>query len=93
MPTYLLQWEAMRVSREKGCTRYDLWGAPDEFIESDSLWGVYRFKRGLGGEVVRTGGAWDLPLMPVVFTLYAQVWPRIMGLLRARGRRQTQQDL
>jgi lipid II:glycine glycyltransferase (peptidoglycan interpeptide bridge formation enzyme) len=93
MPTYLLQWEAMRVAKEKTCSRYDLWGAPDEFVESDSLWGVYRFKRGLGGEVVRTVGAWDLSLKPVVFALYAQVWPRIMGLLRARGRRQTQQDL
>jgi lipid II:glycine glycyltransferase (peptidoglycan interpeptide bridge formation enzyme) len=93
MPTYLLQWEAMRAAKEKGCSRYDLWGAPDDFIESDSLWGVYRFKRGLGGEVVRTVGAWDLPLKPVVFALYAQVWPRIMGLLRARGRKQTQQDL
>ncbi len=29
-------------------TVYDLWGAPDVFDESDSMWGVYRFKEGLG---------------------------------------------
>ncbi len=59
MPTYLLQWEAMKRARARGCTVYDLWGAPEVFDESDSMWGVYRFKEGLGGQVVRTLGAWD----------------------------------
>ena len=62
MPNYLLQWEAMRRAKEAGCRVYDLWGAPDVFDESDSMWGVYRFKEGLGGQVVRHIGAWDLPL-------------------------------
>ena len=56
MPTYLLQWEAMKRAKAKGCSVYDLWGAPDVFDESDSMWGVYRFKEGLGGKVVRTLG-------------------------------------
>ncbi len=93
MPTYLLQWEAMRLAREQGCRVYDLWGAPDTFSEEDGLWGVYRFKQGLGGEVVRTIGAWDLPLRPFVFKMYAQVWPRIMDWLRSRGRIKTRQDV
>jgi len=68
MPTYLLQWEAMRWARSLGCTTYDLWGIPDEdkatleaqFTQRrDGLWGVYRFKRGFGGELVRSVGAWD----------------------------------
>ncbi len=33
MPTYLLQWEAMRWAKSLGCTRYDLWGIPDEVWE------------------------------------------------------------
>ncbi len=85
MPTYLLQWEAMKVAKAAGCTAYDLWGAPDEFNESDSLWGVYRFKRGLGGEVVRTLGAWDLPLRPWLYRLYTQTLPRAIAFLRRRG--------
>lgn len=93
MPTYLLQWEAMIAGKQAGCQVYDLWGAPDEFSEADSMWGVYRFKKGLGGEVLRTIGAWDKPLRPLVFQLYARVWPRIMGLLRARGRSKTKQGL
>ena len=54
MPNYLLQWEAMRRAKALGCTIYNLWGAPNEFDESDGLWGVFRFKEGLGGYVSRT---------------------------------------
>jgi peptidoglycan pentaglycine glycine transferase (the first glycine) len=68
MPTYLLQWEAMRWARSLGCTLYDMWGVPDEDEEtleanfathSDGLWGVYRFKRGFGGRLTRAAGPWD----------------------------------
>jgi len=79
MPAYLLQWEAMLWAREKGCRTYDLWGVPDrdeqileaEFAErADGLWGVYRFKRGFGGRLVRTTGAWDLVYAPLRYRLY-----------------------
>jgi peptidoglycan pentaglycine glycine transferase (the first glycine) len=30
MPNHALQWAAMRWARERGATRYDLWGIPDE---------------------------------------------------------------
>jgi lipid II:glycine glycyltransferase (peptidoglycan interpeptide bridge formation enzyme) len=92
MPNYLLQWEAIRTAKEKGCVVYDLWGAPDTFDDNDPLWGVYRFKRGLGGQVVRHVGAWDLPLRPWMYRLYAQVWPRIMDAIRSRGRSSTRAD-
>jgi lipid II:glycine glycyltransferase (peptidoglycan interpeptide bridge formation enzyme) len=78
MPTYLLQWEAMRWARSIGCTTYDMWGIPDEDLEtledqftqrSDGLWGVYRFKRGFGGDLVRTVGAWDRVYAPLRYQL------------------------
>jgi len=68
MPTYALQWQAIQWAKEQGCTSYDLWGIPDatqEELEAgfaerhDGLWGVYRAKRGYGGEVKRTVGAAD----------------------------------
>ena len=34
------------------------------------LWGVFRFKQGFGGQVVRSIGAWDRPLDPVGFRAY-----------------------
>lgn len=68
MPTYLLQWEAIKWAKANNCHSYDLWGIPDAPLEqlesdftkrSDGLWGVYRFKRGFGGQVVRWLGAFD----------------------------------
>jgi len=90
MPSHLLQWEAMLRAKAAGCTLYDLWGAPDEFLESDPLWGVYRFKEGLGGKVVRWIGAWDLPVRPFYYRLYTQVLPRLLDWMRWRGRTRTQ---
>jgi peptidoglycan pentaglycine glycine transferase (the first glycine) len=92
MPNYLLQWEAIRHAREAGCKTYDLWGAPDDFSESDSMWGVFRFKEGLGGQVVRTLGAWDYAPQPLWYKLYTEMMPGILELMRNRGKRSTKQQ-
>jgi lipid II:glycine glycyltransferase (peptidoglycan interpeptide bridge formation enzyme) len=93
MSTYLLQWEAMKRAKAKGCTAYDLWGAPDVFDESDSMWGVYRFKEGLGGQVVRTLGAWDFAPSPLWYKMYSEVIPRVLDVMRSRGKSKTKQNL
>ena len=89
MPNYLLQWEAMVRAKQEGCVSYDLWGAPDEFDEKDPLWGVFRFKAGLGAEVVRFIGAWDLPLNPLMYRTYTQLIPRVLEIMRRRGEEET----
>ena len=83
MPNYLLQWEAVKLAKEKGCRTYDLWGAPDEFVESDRMWGVYQFKRGLGGSVVITPGAWDLPLNKAGYNLFIHALPKFIAYLKS----------
>jgi peptidoglycan pentaglycine glycine transferase (the first glycine) len=93
MPNHLLQWEAMRIARQRGCVYYDLWGAPNVFDESDSMWGVYRFKEGLGGEVVRTIGAWDFLSGRTRYTLFMRVLPRILDLMRRRRKASTRQEV
>jgi len=93
MPTYLLQWEAMKRARARGCSVYDLWGAPDVFDESDSMWGVYRFKEGLGGKVVRTLGAWDYTPNPFWYKMYSEIIPRVLNVMRSRGKARTRQGL
>lgn len=93
MPAYLLQWEAIKRAKAKGCDVYDLWGAPDVFDESDSMWRVYRFKEGLGGHVVRTLGAWDFAPNPLWYKIYSEVIPRLLGVMRARGQARTKQQL
>lgn len=89
MAPHLIQWEAMRWAKSQGCEVYDMWGAPDVFDKSDSMWGVYRFKRGYGGEVVRTMGAWDYPAKPVLYSLYTDWMPRLLRIMRWFGNRQT----
>jgi len=84
MPNYLLQWEAIRWARARGCEVYDFWGAPDEFVESDRLWGVWRFKAGFQGEVVRHIGAWDFPVRPFWYRLYAGAVPNYLAWLRSQ---------
>jgi peptidoglycan pentaglycine glycine transferase (the first glycine) len=93
MPAYLLQWEAMKRAKAKGCTVYDLWGAPEVFDESDSMWGVYRFKEGLGGKVVCTLGAWDFAPSPFWYKMYSEIIPRLLDVMRARGKARTKQQL
>jgi lipid II:glycine glycyltransferase (peptidoglycan interpeptide bridge formation enzyme) len=93
MPNYLLQWEAIKLAKEFGCTEYDLWGAPDEFNENDPLWGVFRFKVGLGGTVIRSLGAWDNPSKPLLYKIYTRILPGILELMRSRGRSRIKRDL
>ena len=82
MPNHALQWAAMQWAEQQGCHSYDLWGIPDEvganpmryasdFAEQQGgLWGVYRFKQGFGGQIVRYTGAWDLRLSPAGYRAY-----------------------
>lgn len=91
MPTYLLQWEAMRWAKARGCRTYDLWGIPDEdpeilertFLQrQDGLWGVYRFKRGFGGEIRRAAGPWIKEYVPgslLLYRLYRSRTPSRIG--------------
>lgn len=82
MPNYLLQWEAIKWAKAQGCTTYDMWGAPNEFNESDSMWGVYEFKRGFRGTVTRYIGAWDYAPFVLLYWAYSQAWPRLLKRMR-----------
>lgn len=93
MPNYLLQWTAIQRARQAGCKVYDLWGAPDEFIESDVLWNVFRFKEGLGGQVILTPGAWDYAPNPLWYRMYSQVIPRLLDVMRLRGKARTKKSV
>ncbi len=93
MPNYLLQWEAIKRAKAAGCTVYDLWGAPDEFIDTDPLWGVFRFKEGLGGTVHRFLGAWDLPVNRMLYKLYTRTLPGLLDIMRKHGQAATKQGI
>jgi lipid II:glycine glycyltransferase (peptidoglycan interpeptide bridge formation enzyme) len=88
MPNNLLQWEAMRKAKAAGCSLYDLWGAPNQLDESDPMWGVVRFKLGLGGQLAQGVGAWDYAGSRAGYRLFTSVLPRYRGWLRKRHQSQ-----
>ena len=93
MPNHLLQWEAMRWAKSRGCARYDMWGAPDVFDEDDPMWGVFRFKDGFPGRVLRTIGPWDRTDRHGLYWAYSAALPKLLGLMRSHGRRRTRGKL
>jgi len=70
MATYALQWEAIRISKEFGCTEYDLFGVSPGPDPAHPLYGLYRFKTGFGGRIVHRQGCWDYPLKPESYTQF-----------------------
>ena len=88
MPNHALQWAAIQWAKSRGCTEYDLWGVPDEDMQtledqylsrSDGLWGVYRFKRGFGGKLIRFAGSFDRVYDRLMYRAYELY-------LKSRGR-------
>jgi peptidoglycan pentaglycine glycine transferase (the first glycine) len=71
MPNHLLQWEAMRWAKAHGATLYDLWGIADSEDPSDPMAGVYRFKRGWGGKMIRYIGSFDYVYAPITYRTMA----------------------
>ena len=75
-----IQFEAMKWARERGSTTYDLWGIPQEDPDSTTTadhthiagtsgkdWrGLYRFKTGFGGEIVKYPEAVERQYVPVL---------------------------
>jgi len=93
MPNHLLQWRAMLWARAQGCATYDLWGVPDEagqgeedmeeVLKRGGLWGVYRFKRGFGGRLVRYSPSYDYVYSPLLYWLGTRVYLKVRGALGA----------
>ena len=61
MASYALQWEAMNIAKEMGCTEYDMFGVAPASDPGHPLYGLYRFKSGFGGELFHSLGCWDYP--------------------------------
>jgi lipid II:glycine glycyltransferase (peptidoglycan interpeptide bridge formation enzyme) len=70
MPTYALQWEAMRLAKEAGCASYDLFGVPPKPDPDHPMFGLYQFKTGFSDRVQDRWGTWDAPFSPGFYFLY-----------------------
>jgi hypothetical protein len=62
MFSYALQWRAIEMAREHGCSTYDLYGIPPDDDPAHPMHGLYRFKTGFGGTIVHRPGCYDVVL-------------------------------
>lgn len=92
MPNHLLQWEAMRWAKAQGATLYDLWGIAETEDPNDPMAGVYRFKRGWGGKMIRYIGSFDYVYSPLAY--HGITWGRALlkQVADVRARRQRETD-
>jgi len=64
MPNYLLQWEMIKWSLELKCRIYDFRGVSGDLSEDNPLYGLYRFKKGFGGDLTEFVGELELTFKP-----------------------------
>jgi len=70
MPNHLLHWEVIKWARAKGYKEYDLWGIPVNPQPGHPLYGVFRFKKGFKGKLVKYIGAYNFTYSPLLFHLF-----------------------
>lgn len=76
MPNYLMHRTMIQKAIGDGCRVYDFGGVPYWYDDSHRNYGVYRFKRGFGGEVVTYIGELDKVYKPWLYRLYNFLWRR-----------------
>jgi len=86
MPNYLIQWEMIRWAKQQGCTMYDFRGVSGDLDENNPLYGLYRFKKGFGGELTEFIGEYD----QVYSRFFDWLWIHALPIyLKIRNRKET----
>jgi peptidoglycan pentaglycine glycine transferase (the first glycine) len=78
MAPYLLQWEAIREAKRRGCKTYDFLGIAPEHAKNHPWAGVTEFKRKFGGTVVGYPQAKELVIRPLWCQIY-RLYKRLRG--------------
>ncbi|HPL29965.1 MAG TPA: peptidoglycan bridge formation glycyltransferase FemA/FemB family protein [Anaerolineae bacterium] len=93
-PNHLLQWEAMRWAKARGCAGYDLWGISDgePSAPGADLKGVTHFKAGFGGAQATSAGAFDYAYSPLVYRAFNWAWQRRSQRANNKGKGSLEQQ-
>lgn len=67
MSSYLLQWEMIKLAIKNHCKMYDFRGVS---MEKGEKGGLYRFKKGFGGDFVELIGEIYMPFRPISYFFY-----------------------
>lgn len=78
MPTYLLQWTMIEDAIESGCNLYDFRGVA---MDQGETGGLYRFKKGFGGDFVELIGEIYIPFKPLKYKMFKRA-RKVLGKLR-----------
>lgn len=79
MPNHALHWAAIQWAKARGCSHYDFWGlGATTDADARAAHGLYQFKHGFGGQLVRYLAARDVIFSHWQYTLYtlATAWRR-----------------
>lgn len=68
--SYLIQWEALREAKRRGCRHYNFWGIAPDGQPHHRFAGVTTFKKGFGGYPLNFLHAQDLPLSPFYWPVF-----------------------
>jgi lipid II:glycine glycyltransferase (peptidoglycan interpeptide bridge formation enzyme) len=75
MPNHLMQWTLIQWAKSRGCQLYDFRAVPCDPTPDNPLYGLYRFKKGFGGELTRFVGEYDRVYSPWLYRLWTKGWP------------------
>jgi len=66
--SYLMQWQAIKEAKNRGCTRYNFWGIAEAEDDKKHPWhGLTVFKKGFGGQRKNYVKTQDLPLSKLYY--------------------------
>lgn len=82
MPNTLIQWEMIRYAKRWGATIYDFRGISGDLSPDHPLYGLYRFKRGFGGEFTEFIGEFDLVIHRPLYYAWEVLLPRFRKMRR-----------
>lgn len=91
MPNYLLQWEMIRWAISSGCRIYDFRGVSGDVTPDSPLYGLYRFKKGFGGDFTAFCGEYTKVYRPCSYRLFQlekkgnQVLRKLLRKVRERS--------
>jgi len=71
MGNNLLMWEAIKLAKNLGAKKFDMWGSLPPSYSSNHPWaGFTRFKQGYGGKFIKMPGSFDLIINKPLYSLY-----------------------
>ncbi|WP_028987747.1 lipid II:glycine glycyltransferase FemX [Thermicanus aegyptius] len=83
MPNALIQWEMIRWSKRNGAKLYDFRGISGDLSPENPLYGLYRFKKGFGGEFTEFLGEFDLIIHKPLYYAWEVLLPRFRKARRS----------